>query len=60
MVMVARDPNVDPNVTCIVLSLEETINLARLLKVIPEGGNSDAGILRDGILLEIRKTGLGV
>ena len=63
MAMVARDPAVDPNVTCIVLNLDETILLALILRAEPqrtEWRTQEEIKLRDDIMHEIRKTGLGV
>ena len=63
MAMVARNPAVDPNVTCIVLDLDETILLALILRTEPEPHvwrTEEEIKLRDDIMHEIRKTGLGV
>jgi hypothetical protein len=63
MVEVVRNSEVNPDITCIVLNLEETILLALILKTEPERGEwrtqEEIG-LRDNIMHEIRKTGLGV
>ena len=63
MAWVARNPAVDPNVTCIVLNLDETILLALILRTEPgrtEWRTQEEIKLRDDIMHEIRKTGLGV
>jgi hypothetical protein len=65
MAIVARNPEVDPDITCIILTLDETILLALILRTEPELllGNfrtAEDIKLRDDIMHGIRKTGLGV
>ena len=63
MVMVARNPAVEPDTTVIILTLDETILLALILRAEPqrtEWRTQEEIKLRDDIMHEIRKTGLGV
>ena len=63
MVMVARNPAVEPDTTVIILTLDETILLALILRTEPEPHvwrTEEEIKLRDDIMHEIRKTGLGV
>jgi hypothetical protein len=63
MAIVARNPEVDPDITCVILTLDETILLALILRTEPEPHvwrTAEEIKLRDDIMQGIRKTGLGV
>ena len=63
MAIVARDGAVHPDMTVLILTLDETILLALILRTEPEPHvfrTQEEVKLRDDIMQEIRKSGLGV
>ena len=63
MAIVARDGAVPPDMTVLILTLDETILLALILRTEPEPHvfrTQEEVKLRDDIMQEIRKSGLGV
>ena len=64
MVLVARDAAKEPDITVLILTLDETILLALILRTEPAATpryrTAEDVKLRDDIMNGIRKTGLGV